>query len=229
MSSSDIEFPPVELSDPYSGLLYVGGALTVRNLREAYSQGIFPWPHDDHPLLWFAPPERGIIDLSEIHIPKSLARLERKQLYSFTLDQAFSKVIRECQSHPRPGQEGTWITEEMIGAYISLHKAGYAHSIEAWRENRLVGGIYGVFVGGLFSGESMFGHENSLSKLCLLKLLRLLEGSGMTWMDIQMVTPVTEQLGGKYIDREEFTRRLEMTRHNEHQLKRNWDFDADHP
>jgi leucyl/phenylalanyl-tRNA--protein transferase len=208
LGKPDILFPPPDHGDPESGLLFVGGRLTVANLHSAYSKGIFPWPHEGYPMLWFSPPERGVIDFEELHIPKKIAKLQRNNSFTFTTNQAFTEVMKSCAHIPRKGQQGTWINQEMLIAYGRFHAAGYAHSFECWQEDKLIGGLYGVYVGGVFSGESMFGLKDNVSKLCLLECITKLTEMGKSWLDIQMVTSVTEQFGGKYIDRDDFLQRL---------------------
>jgi len=197
------------------GLVMVGGPLNTKTLLEAYSFGIFPWPAEGYPLLWFSPPRRGILEFKRLHVPRSFEKWRKKQTYIVRADTAFEKVIKACMAQPRHGQAGTWITPEMVDAYIQFHKDGYAHSIECWRENRLVGGLYGVYVAGVFAGESMFFVEPNTSKLCLWWLIERLKEQGHQWMDIQMVTRNLEQWGGTYISRIDFLRRLETA-------KRNW-------
>lgn len=201
--------------DEESGLVDVGGDLSVETLLSAYSKGIFPWPQPGYPLLWFSPPKRGVIDFSELHISKSLRRELRGEL-SVTFDTAFAEVIRECAAVPRSHETGTWILPEMVDAYTEFHRAGYAHSCELWEKDGdgarvLVGGMYGVFVRGVFSGESMFFKRDNASKICLLAMIERLRTSGVSWIDTQMVTPVVEQLGGKYISRDVFLERLRLS------------------
>ena len=156
----------------------------------------FPWPHDGYPLCWFCPNPRAILNLDAVHVPKSLAKEKKKQRFRFTIDQAFSSVIAQCQQTKRPDQDSTWITSEMQSAYIALHQAGIAHSVEAWNsENELVGGLYGVDSGGVFTGESMFYREPYASKLCLLFLFDHLQARGANWIDIQIMTEHFQQLG----------------------------------
>ena len=186
----------------------MGGELTVELLVDAYSQGIFPWPDPAYPMLWFSPPERGVLDFDLLHVPKSLQRLQRKGIYEFTVDRAFKDVITHCAQKPRPGQKGTWILPEMISAYTELFQQGYATSLEAWRNGTLVGGIYGVKIGGYVSAESMFGHEANVSKLCLVEWVSVLSRQGYSFLDIQMVTSVTKQFGGRLISRDEFLSRI---------------------
>jgi leucyl/phenylalanyl-tRNA---protein transferase len=192
------------------GLLCIGGALDVPTLLQAYSKGIFPWPQEGYPLLWFSPSQRGVLDFSELHLSRTFLRDLKKTDLQFTFNKAFPKVIQACSQIPRSHETGTWILPEMVQAYIAFHKAGHAHSIEAWRDGKLVGGLYGVYVGGVFSGESMFYTESNASKLCLYKMILHLRNKGLTWLDTQMVTPLVEKLGGKYISRDEFLDRLKL-------------------
>jgi leucyl/phenylalanyl-tRNA---protein transferase len=202
-----IEFNP-RISTP-EGITAIGGKLSTKTLKEAYSKGIFPWPQEGLPILWFSPDQRGVLDFKDFHISESLKKFTHKNSdLKFTSDEAFSEVIELCRRQIRPGQESTWITPEMKSAYTEFHKDGFAHSMECWRDNQLVGGIYGVEVNGVFSGESMFFKVPNASKLCFWKLVEKLKSQGHTWMDIQMVTPVTKAFGGKYISREEYLNRL---------------------
>ncbi len=201
-----IKFPSPESSDE-TGLLAIGGDLEIETLVSAYTQGIFPWPHPGYPLLWFSPKERGLIVFQKLHIPQSLKKFLKKTEYKITFDKAFAEVMEGCASVPRPGQDGTWVTSEMKNAYLKFHKKGYAHSVECWDGKNLVGGLYGVWVGGAFVGESMFFKKDNASKMCLLSLIEFLKSQGHEWMDVQMVTPVVEMLGGEYVAQKEF---LEM-------------------
>ncbi len=194
------------------GILDISDDLRVERLLEAYSFGIFPWPHEDLPTLWYCPVERGVLDFASFKIPHSLQKFMRKCTWTVTMNQAFDRVLDECAAAPRPEQKGTWITEKLIDAYRDFHRAGYAHSVEVWDGEDLVGGLYGVYVGGVFCGESMFFHKSNASKFALVKLIEFLRGKGFSWMDIQMVTPLMEMLGGKYISREQFLARLEKAK-----------------
>lgn len=209
--SSKIKFPdPSILSEDSDGLIYIGGNLNTENLVQAYSAGIFPWPLEEiYPLFWFCPTPRGVLDFADLHIPKSLEKIRKKGIYHFSFNRAFAQVMDACSKQPRPGQDGTWIIPSLIPAYQKFHEDGFAHSIECWREEKLVGGLYGVFVNGVFSGESMFHSEPNTSKLCLIEMALKLKSLGLTWMDIQMITPVTEHLGGHYITRRDFLMRLQ--------------------
>jgi len=198
------------LSDS-AGVVAVGGDLHPDTLLRAYQSGIFPWPHPGLPLLWFCPPRRGVLEFSRLHIPRSLAQAQRRAAFRFTIDRAFREVISACARACRPGQGGTWITQEMVGAYCELHRLGRAHSVEAWTGERLVGGIYGVDAGGAFSGESMFYLEPNASKLALLHLVEHLSSRGLGWMDIQMVTPHMKALGAAELPRDAFLKKLAKT------------------
>ena len=204
-------FPNPRQTGP-EGILAVGGDLHPQSLLLAYRQGIFPWPMDGVPLAWFCPPERGIVEFSEIHIPRSLTAVQKRAPYRLTIDRAFESVIRSCAALPRPGQDGTWITDEMVEAYTTFHRIGHAHSVEAWLGDELVGGMYGVDVDGAFAGESMFYLKPNASKLVLLYLFDHLKKRGLDWMDIQVLTPHMEALGAKLIPRDLFLDRLAQTR-----------------
>lgn len=194
------------------GILATGGELTPEILLEAYGSGIFPWPVDDCPLLWFCPPQRGILRFEKLHIPKSLAKAKKKLPFRYTLNQAFPAVIQACAEIPRPDQEGTWITTEMLEAYVTFHRLGHAHSVEVWQDNDLVGGIYGVWVGGVFSAESMFHRRPYASKLAFLFLVEHLKSKGLEWIDIQVMTPHMEALGAELISRDSFLKMLKEQR-----------------
>ena len=199
--------------DPYEptldGIVAMGDELNMETLFEAYSFGIFPWPHPELPCLWFCPDQRGVIDFADLHLSRSLLKFIRHTDMRVTYNQDFSQVISECAKVPRADQGGTWITSHLEKAYLEFHNLGYAYSVECWQGDRLVGGLYGVYVAGVFSGESMFYKVSNASKLCLIKLIEKLKAFGLTWMDIQMVTPVSAAMGGKYITKHEYLRRLE--------------------
>lgn len=185
----------------------MGGRWNLETVRAAYRKGIFPWPQPDAPILWFSPDPRGVLDFEEFHVPKRLMRFARQCPWVFTRNEAFEEVMRACAEQPRPGQDGTWIQPEMVPVYTELHRAGEAMSFECWEDGVLIGGLYGVLIDGLFSGESMFHHRTDASKMCLWKTVEYLIENGHRWMDTQMVTPVIEAFGGKYISREEFLQR----------------------
>ena len=209
-------FPPVSkaLSEP-NGLLAFGGDLSVRRLLNAYSQGVFPWFSDNEPLLWWSPDPRAIIELDGFHCSKSLRKLIRKQSYTVTLNHQFEDVIGLCASIPRRDlhsdeeTSATWITDEMQTAYLQLHKAGFAHSIEVRDEtSSLVGGLYGVAVGNVFCGESMFHKQPNTSKLAMYALVKHMQTHGLAFIDCQMPTEHLASLGAKTVSRNEFILRL---------------------
>ncbi len=188
----------------------IGDDLSPETLALAYAHGIFPWPMDGPPLLWFCPRERAVIDCDALHVPQSLAKLRRRSPFTFSIDRAFDAVVAGCQAARRPGQPGTWITPEMRAAYGELHRAGGAHSVEAWDENGdLAGGLYGVAVGGVFTGESLFYRRSNASKLALLFLIDHLAARGLRWLDIETMTPHMEALGAHLIPRAAFLDRLD--------------------
>jgi leucyl/phenylalanyl-tRNA--protein transferase len=204
-------FPNPRNSTP-EGIIAVGGDLEPESLLLAYSQGIFPWPIEGMPMAWFCPPERAILEWENLHIPRSLARARNKSTFRFTIDQAFSQVIEHCSLAYRPGQNGTWITPELKTAFIDFHRLGHAHSVEVWNQDNLIGGIYGVDGGGIFAGESMFHLEPNASKLAILYLLEYLHEKGLSWFDIQVMTPHMEALGARVISRNKFLIKLKETR-----------------
>jgi len=200
-----LEFPPVEEADD-DGLLAIGGDLDVGSLLLAYSHGIFPWPSGESKILpWFAPPNRAILRTSAFHLSRSLAKDLRKGGFTFTIDARFSDVILACaKSKNRPGQRGTWINRSMISAYTTLHEAGHAHSVECLQNGELVGGLYGVSIGQLFTGESMFHIVPNASKLALHHLIEHVAARGATWIDCQVPTPHLQSLGAETIPRNDF-------------------------
>jgi leucyl/phenylalanyl-tRNA--protein transferase len=194
-------------------IVAVGGTLEPHVLVEAYRRGVFPWPIEGLPVLpWFCPKERAIVDFELIHVPRSLARSLRKSGLVCTVDAAFDRVIEHCAGVPRPGQDGTWITPELMAAYKELYRMGHAHSVEAWEGDELVGGIYGVEVDGYFSAESMFHLAPNASKIALFHLIETLKKGGVDWMDIQVMTPHMQALGAVVISRKRFLERLSRTR-----------------
>lgn len=203
-----INFPDPEKALP-EGIVCAGGELTLGNLIQAYSLGIFPWPHEDYPLLWFSPEQRGVLDLHEIHISRTLVKEQRRNSHwIFKINTDFLSVIKNCQIQKRPGQDGTWISEEIIQAYVSLFNEGLAWCAECYDGKKLIGGVYGVKMGAFISGESMFFKKDNASKLAFWFAMRELQNQGYQWIDIQMLTSVTQGFGGKYIARKEFLNRL---------------------
>lgn len=208
---SSLKFPDPRGAEE-DGLLAIGGKLDVPTLFTAYYHGIFPWPQEGLPILWFSPPLRGVLEFSDVHVNRSLQKEQRRQRFQFTKNQALRDVVEECAKAPRPGQSGTWILPAMKKAYVEFHEAGFAHSYEVWLDKKLVGGLYGVLIEGVFSGESMFFKESNASKLALLSAVEDLKQQGLTWMDTQMVTPILASFGGKEMPRDLFLKRLHESR-----------------
>jgi leucyl/phenylalanyl-tRNA--protein transferase len=182
----------------------VGDDLGVETLRDAYHHGIFPWPHEDFTLPWFSPRKRTVIIFDELHVGRTLRREQKKSALTFTIDRDFPSVIDACAAAPRPGQDGTWIAPQIVKAYTALHAAGDAHSVEAWEEGQLAGGLYGVDAGGVFTGESMFHRRPGASKLALLFLIEHLRARGAAWLDCQVMTEHMAALGAREITRTRF-------------------------
>jgi leucyl/phenylalanyl-tRNA---protein transferase len=203
-----LHFPPVEQASP-EGLLAVGGDLRPERLLEAYRHGIFPWYNDDQPILWWSPDPRAVLIPDQLHVPRSLEKTIRRGHFHLTLDTCFREVMRECAG-PRPQYPdgGTWITPAMIEAYTRLHELGYAHSVEAWREDTLVGGLYGVALGGAFFAESMFTRIDDASKVALATLVRQLQAWGFQLMDCQQSSPHVRRFGARQIPRRDFVTHL---------------------
>jgi leucyl/phenylalanyl-tRNA--protein transferase len=199
-----LRFPDPQLADS-EGLVAVGGDLSVERLLLAYRSGVFPWTVN--PVTWWSPDPRAIIELDSFHLPRSLAKLMRKQPFEITFDRAFRSVMEAC-AEPAPGRRTTWITPEFIDAYSIFHEQGHAHSVECWRESKLVGGIYGVSVDGFFAGESMFHRESNASKVALCRLIERLRDRKFLLFDVQMATSVTRLMGAKEIPRSEYLSRL---------------------
>jgi leucyl/phenylalanyl-tRNA--protein transferase len=203
-NGQDLRFPPVEQASP-EGLLAVGGDLQPERLLEAYRHGIFPWYNDDQPILWWSPDPRMVLFPDKLHISRSLKRSLRPGLFSVTLDRCFRDVMQHC-AEPRPQYPdgGTWITAEMLEAYTRLHELGYAHSVETWQEGQLVGGLYGVALGGAFFAESMFTRASDASKVALVSLVRQLQAWGFRLMDCQQSSLHIKMLGAEAIPRHNF-------------------------
>jgi leucyl/phenylalanyl-tRNA--protein transferase len=223
--TDDLVFPPARLATR-EGLLAVGGDLSAERLLLAYSQGIFPWFAEGDPVLWWSPDPRMVLFPESFHAAQSLRRLHRERRYRLTLDTAFAGVIAACANAPRPGQDGTWITREMEQAYIRLHKAGFAHSVECWEDERLVGGLYGVSLGLCFFGESMFSRAPNSSKLALWALCEQVRRWGFALIDCQVRTEHLATLGAREIPRKRFLALLEQALQTE-TLRGPWQFDAD--
>lgn len=199
-----LRFPDPRLADA-EGLVAVGGDLSVPRLLLAYRSGIFPWTAN--PVTWWSPDPRGIFELDRFHVSRSLARVLRQERFRVTRDQAFRQVMEGC-AEPAPGRESTWISPEFLEAYTRLHAEGHAHSLECWQGEELVGGLYGVAIGGFFAGESMFHRAADASKAALFHLVEHLRRREFLLFDVQMLTPITRQLGAVNISRAEYLKRL---------------------
>jgi leucyl/phenylalanyl-tRNA--protein transferase len=208
LSATALHFPPVDHATP-EGLLAVGGDLRPERLIEAYRHGIFPWYNEDQPILWWSPDPRAVLFPSRLHVPRSLEKTLRRGRFTFTLDTCFHDVMIRCAGpriqHP---EGGTWITPAMIEAYTELHRLGYAHSIETWEGNRLVGGLYGVAIGAAFFAESMFMRVPDASKAALVSLVRQLHAWDFQLIDCQQSSPHVRRFGAQNIPRCEFIARL---------------------
>jgi leucyl/phenylalanyl-tRNA--protein transferase len=191
-----IAFPPAELASS-RGLLAVGGDLSPARLELAYRSGIFPWYSEGSPILWHSPDPRFVLDPANLHVPRSLKKIIRRGDYEIRFDTAFSAVIARCSSTPRPWQDGTWITPDMQRAYVELHELGLAHSAEAWRDGVLVGGLYGVSLGDVYFGESMFADAPDASKCAFVVLVRWMVARGIALVDSQVHTDHLERFGAE--------------------------------
>ncbi|MDQ7916219.1 leucyl/phenylalanyl-tRNA--protein transferase [Mesonia sp. MT50] len=198
-------FPPIHKTDE-GGLLAMGGSLTQQRLWEAYNSGIFPWYEEEGPVLWWSPDPRMVLFPQDLKVSKSMKQLFKKQAFKVTYNQNFEDVMRNCAQMYREGQDGTWITNEMVLAYIKLHQSGHAVSVEVWQENNLVGGLYGVYLKEkqVFCGESMFAKVSNASKYGFISLVRELAKEQVKLIDCQVYTAHLESLGAKEIDREVF-------------------------
>jgi leucyl/phenylalanyl-tRNA--protein transferase len=201
--TDDLVFPPPEGASP-EGVVAVGGDTSPERLVLAYSQGIFPWPHHDLPLLWFSPDPRFVISFPRVHIGRSLRKSIRAGRFEIRSDTAFERVLAGCASAPRPGQDGTWITEQIEQGFGALHRLGLAHSIEAWRDGELVGGLYGIALGKSFCGESMFSLADDASKVATVAMLGNLCHWGFHFVDCQVYTEHLARFGAERWPRRRF-------------------------
>jgi len=205
-------FPnPEEAED---GIVAVGGDLTPERLLAAYNAGIFPWYSEGEPIMWWSPDPRFVLTPSSIRVSKSMRKVLRDKVFRVTYNQAFESVIHACASTPRKNQEGTWITDEMAAAYKYLHQIGYAQSVEVWKEDVLVGGLYGVVIGKCFFGESMFSHVSNASKAGFISLAKRLEVAQFDLIDCQIETTHLTSLGAGPISRKDFLLKLEKNKSN---------------
>lgn len=203
----EIFFPPPYLANP-DGILAVGGDLQAERLLLAYETGIFPWFSPDEPIIWWSPDPRFVLYPENLKVSKSMRPYLNGSKFRISYDQAFREVMSQCQQIARPGQNGTWITEEMLDAYCSLHQQGFAHSVEVWEGEKLVGGLYGISLGSCFFGESMFSRSSNASKTGFITLVRALQDRGFELIDCQVHTPHLESLGAQHIPRELFLEQL---------------------
>ncbi|MBO6938654.1 MAG: leucyl/phenylalanyl-tRNA--protein transferase [Deltaproteobacteria bacterium] len=196
LGEDDVAFPPPSAATP-EGIVAVGGDVSPERLVNAYANGIFPWPVEGYPLLWFSPDPRFVLEPSKVHVGRSLRKAMNRGHYRITADEAFTEVIDACAHAPRPGQDGTWITTELRNGYVRLHQLGFAHSIEAWEGERLVGGLYGVSLGAAFFGESMYAAAPDASKVAFATLCGVLEQWDFAFVDCQVHTPHLERFGAE--------------------------------
>ena len=199
----ELVFPPVEMASE-EGILAFGGDLRPERLMLAYQNGIFPWYNEGEPIIWYSPKERMVLFPHELRISKSMRQLIRNNTFRITTNTAFEQVISQCQNSPRKDQLGTWITDDMKQAYLKLHKLGFAKSVEVWQDDELVGGLYGIDLGHVFCGESMFSKESNTSKLAFIHLVQELQKKDYKLIDCQVYNEHLESLGAREISREEF-------------------------
>lgn len=220
-------FPPTKLALTHpDGLLAVGGDLTPEWLLNAYHNGIFPWFNDDDPILWWSPSPRSVLFIENLIVRRSLVKTIRKQHFKVTLDTAFTNVMKNCSKMTRPGQNGTWILPQMITAYSELHEKGHAHSVEVWLDGELVGGLYGMALGKVFYGESMFAKVPDASKVGFVALCQQLKAWGFAMIDSQVETPHLKSLGTELISRELFESILQRDTQKQFPAQK-WQFDLD--
>ena len=201
-------FPPVERADEH-GVLAQGGDLSVPSLLLAYRSGVFPWPVENVPLLWWAVPQRAVLFTKDLLISRSLAKELKRARFTIRFNNDFPAVIQQCARMARPKQRGTWITPQMISAYIDFFNAGYCYCVEAYLDQRLVGGLYGVLIGTFISAESMFHLETDASKICLHALIQHLRSQGVAWVDLQVLNPFTLKIGAQEVPRDTFMNMLQ--------------------
>ncbi|MBK9563777.1 MAG: leucyl/phenylalanyl-tRNA--protein transferase [Saprospiraceae bacterium] len=199
----EISFPHPKAVKP-SGILAIAGDLRFERLLLAYHYGIFPWYNEGEPIIWWCPNPRYVIFPERAKVPKSIKSYFNQNKYRVTYNQAFEEVIRNCQNHPRSGQNGTWINEDIVQSYINLHRMGYASSAEVWDDEILVGGLYGVHIGKVFYGESMFSKKSNASRFGFISLAQKLESEGFYIIDCQQPNAYLESLGGEFISGDEF-------------------------
>ena len=209
LSHEQNNFPDVELADE-DGLLAFGSNLSVETLLKAYKEGIFPWYNENEPICWYCPNPRFVLFPEKLRISSSMKGVIKRGTFKFTVDRNFAGVMNNCRIAKRKGEQGTWITPDIETAYRSLFENGFAHSAEAWYNTKMAGGLYGVQLGGVFFGESMFTNESNASKFAFIKYVQLLQEKGVGIIDCQVYTTHLESLGAEFITRKDFTKLLRM-------------------
>lgn len=207
LNDDDYRFPNPALAER-GGVLAAGGDLSTGRLLSAYRQGIFPWYGPEEPILWWCPDPRFVLFPEQLKVAKSMRPYFNQRKFGLSFDTCFAAVMEACAEHERPGQRGTWITDEMLDGYTALHQAGYAHSVEVWSEGELAGGLYGVAIGQVFFGESMFARQSNASKFGFISLVRELRQRGFALIDCQQATPHLKSLGAESISRRTFLRQV---------------------
>lgn len=206
-------FPPTSTASE-EGIVALGGDLHPERLLQAYANGIFPWFDEESVILWWAPNPRCVLHVDQIKVSKSMCQLLRKKPFTITADTAFEQVIAHCQKIERPDQEGTWITNDMLQSYTRLHQMGYAHSVEVWRNEELVGGLYGLSLGNMFFGESMFSKQSNASKVAFITMVQQLKSKGFEYIDCQVENGHLTSLGATEVSREFFEIQLDKSLQN---------------
>lgn len=201
--NEELIFPPVEMANK-DGILAIGGNLNPERLLLAYRSGIFPWYNEDEPIVWWSPDPRFVLFPEKLKVSKSMQTVLNNGKFRFTINRAFTTVIQNCKTAPRKDQEGTWISTGIQNAYTQLHQLGHAHSAEAWLNGELVGGLYGVRIGNIFFGESMFSKVSNASKFAFIKYIQQLRKENVMLIDCQVYTPHLESMGAGMIDRKKF-------------------------
>ena len=208
-----LSFPPPENTD-FSGILAIGGKIDASWLLEAYRIGIFPWFNEDEPIMWWCPNPRSVVLPGEVKISKSMKPYFKKNIFQLKIDTAFEQVINNCRYIPRASQDGTWITDEIVNSFIELHKMGYAHSFETWQDDKLVGGLYGISLGKMFFGESMFAKVSNASKFAFISLSEILHSNNFTLIDCQVPNKHLKSMGCKNMARKDFLNYINKNHNN---------------
>lgn len=218
--NDEIQFPLPEEASP-EGIVASGGNLSPGCLLSAYKQGIFPWFSEGDPILWWSPDPRFVLKPEALHVSKSMKKLLKKNDFQISFDRDFKNVIKNCSVIKREAQPGTWITDDMVNAYIKLHELGWAHSVEVWKDNELAGGLYGISIGRCFAGESMFSNVSNASKFALIKLVEYIIKRNYVFVDCQVFSDHLSTMGAEEISRKEFLKLLDIS-FKDCDLKNNW-------